>query len=67
MDWILFSIMLFEVKLLLKRGQFLFVFPIVENVKTTFGMQAISFTKKATFSFQTLKFNYSYLTFLMMN
>jgi len=54
-------------KLLLKRGQFLFVFPIVENVKTTFGMQAISFTKKATFSFQTLKFNYSYLTFLMMN
>jgi len=54
-------------KLLLKRGQFLFVFLFVENVKTTSGMQAASFLQKTTFSFQTLKFHYSYLTFLRMN
>jgi hypothetical protein len=38
-------------KLLLKRGQFLFVFPFAENVKTTSGIQAASFLQKTTFGF----------------
>jgi len=60
--------MLFEVKLLLKREQFLFVFTFVENVKaTTGGQTASSFQKKTIYSFQFLKVNYSYLTFIRMN
>jgi len=55
MDWILFSIMLFEVKLLLKRGQFLFVL-IFEIAKVTSTIQDASFLEEELMTLDSIIF-----------